>query len=192
MFRGRITARGAGQTAAKVTIDAGIGNTAKLSGKIDVSGLGPGQVGGAATVTGGAVQVASGARIDARGTAGGGTVRLGGGPHGKDQTVRNARTTTIAPGAVIDASATGSGNGGQVTVWADDSTVFNGSILARGGPKRRRRRVDRDLGRRPCRRRHCTRRRRSAARDGRNMASRSAKHCRCVRRFGDDSGCGHL
>ena len=132
---GQITARSAGQQAAKVTIDAGIGNTANLSGKIDVSGLGPGQVGGAATVTGGAVQVASGARIDARGTAGGGTVKLGGGPHGKDQGVRNARTTTVAAGAVIDASATGRGNGGQVTVWADDTTVFNGSILARGGPK---------------------------------------------------------
>ena len=36
-------------------------------------------------------QLASTARIDARGDAGGGRVAIGGGPHGKDPKVRNAR-----------------------------------------------------------------------------------------------------
>jgi filamentous hemagglutinin family protein len=130
---GRITARTSGQTPGSVTIDAGPGGAAKVSGRIDVSGLKPGQTGGSATVTGGSVNLASTARIDARGNAGGGTVKIGGGPHGQDVTVRNAQTTTVAAAAVIDASATGSGNGGQVTVWSDQTTTFAGTIKARGG-----------------------------------------------------------
>src|SRR5271165_213084 len=131
---GRISARTSGQTPGSVTIDAGPGGGANLSGKIDVSGLKPGQTGGSATVTGGSVNLASSARIAARGNAGGGTVKIGGGPHGQDPSVRNAQTTTVAAGAVIDASATGNGNGGQVTVWSDTTTAFGGAILAQGGP----------------------------------------------------------
>ena len=130
---GRIVASASGRTAGKVTIDAGAGNAARLAGNIDVSGLNPGQVGGTATVTGGSVALVGTARIDARGNAGGGTIKIGGGPHGKDPKVRNARTTTIAAGTVIDASATGKGSGGQVAVWSDQATEFAGAILARGG-----------------------------------------------------------
>ena len=130
---GRIAARTSGQTPGSVTIDAGPGGAAKVSGKIDVSGLKPGETGGSATVTGGSVNLASRARIIARGNAGGGTVKIGGGPHGQDPTVRNSQNATVAAGAVIDASAVGSGNGGKVTVWADNATVFNGTISASGG-----------------------------------------------------------
>jgi filamentous hemagglutinin family protein len=131
---GRITARTSGQTSGSVTIDAGPGGGANISGKIDVSGPKTGQTGGSATVTGGTVNLASTARIAARGSAGGGTVRIGGGPHGQDPTVHNAQTTTVAVGAVIDASATANGSGGQVTVWSDQATQFGGTIRARGGP----------------------------------------------------------
>jgi filamentous hemagglutinin family protein len=132
--RGRITAKTSGQTPGSVTIDAGPAGAATVSSKIDVSGLKPGQTGGSATVTGGSVNLANGARIGARGNAGGGTVKIGGGPHGQDPTVRNAQNATVAAGAVIDASAVGSGNGGQVTVWSDQETTFAGAIKARGGP----------------------------------------------------------
>src|SRR5206468_953790 len=132
--QGQITARGSGQTPGSVTIDAGPGGSANLSGTIDVSGLNPGQTGGSATVTGGWANLSSTARIDARGAAGGGRVRVGGGPHGTDPTVRNATTTTVSAAAVIDASATENGNGGQVTVWSDQATQFAGTINALGGP----------------------------------------------------------
>jgi filamentous hemagglutinin family protein len=131
---GQITARANGPKPGSVVIDAGPGGRANLSGKIDVSGLAPGQSGGSATVSGGSVQLAGTAQIDARGTAGGGTVRVGGGPHGADLSARNAATTLVATGAVIDVSATGTGNGGQVTVWSDQATAFGGRIKARGGP----------------------------------------------------------
>ena len=134
--RGQITARTSGPTPGSVTIDAGPGGAASLSGKIDVSGLKPGQTGGSATLTGGSVNLTSSAQIDARGNVGGGKVRVGGGPQGKDPTVRNATTATVAAGAIIDASATGVGDGGQVTVWSDITTAFNGTILSQGGPAR--------------------------------------------------------
>src|SRR6516165_18305 len=96
---GRITARTSGQTPGSVTIDTGPGGSAKVSGKIDVSGLKPGQTGGSATVTGSSVALASTAWIDARGGAGGGTVRVGGNFHGAGPQ-RNATTTTVSQGAV--------------------------------------------------------------------------------------------
>ena len=131
---GTYTASSGAATPGSVTLDAGAGNNARLSGTIDVSGLAAGQSGGNAVVTGGSVNLASTARIDARGYKGGGTVKIGGGPHGTDTLVRNALTTNVSAGAVIDASATGSGNGGTVAVWSDGTTIFNGAIYATGGP----------------------------------------------------------
>jgi filamentous hemagglutinin family protein len=130
---GQITARTNGTSRGLVTIDAGVDGAATLSGTIDVSGLKPGQAGGSARVTGGSVTLAATARIDARGSLAGGTVWIGGGPHGRAAAIRNAATTAVAKGAIIDASATGRGNGGQVAVWSDRATRFAGTIRARGG-----------------------------------------------------------
>ena len=118
-----------------VTIDAGAGNTAQLSGRINVSGLRPGQTGGKASLTGGAVDLAGTARIDARGAAGGGTVAIGGGAPGPASLTNAAQTATVSAGAVIDASATKSGNGGAVAVLSGTTTVFDGTIRANGGPQ---------------------------------------------------------
>lgn len=130
---GTISARSYAQTPGSVTIDAGAGNAARLTGTIDVSGLGAGQVGGQAVVTGGSVALTQTARIDARGAVGGGRVAIGGGPHGGDPLVRNALSTNISAGAQIDASATDNGKGGTVSVWSDGTTNFDGTILAKGG-----------------------------------------------------------
>ncbi len=46
---------------------------------------------------------------------------------------RTRSTTTVSQGALIDADAISAGNGGNVAVWSNDSTVFNGSITANGG-----------------------------------------------------------
>src|SRR3984893_18800666 len=131
---GQINARASEQTPGSVMIDAGAAGAANVSGTIDVSGVNPRQMGGSATVTGGFVNLAGTARIDARGAAGGGKVRIGGGPHGQDGSVRNAQTTTVSAGALIDASAIANGNGGQVTVWSDQATQFAGTINALGSP----------------------------------------------------------
>jgi len=77
------------------------------------------------------VTLASTSAIDVSGATGGGTVQVGGGPHGGG-TLKHATTTTVAQGATIKANATKQGNGGNVAVWSDGLTTFNGSIEAKG------------------------------------------------------------
>ena len=83
-------------------------------------------------VTGGQVNVKSTARINASGGAGGGTILVGGGKQGQGP-IANAWDTRVDTGAVMLADATVKGNGGTVIVWADNTTVFGGTISARGG-----------------------------------------------------------
>lgn len=72
-----------------------------------------------------------GATIDASRENGGGTVLIGGDYQGKGDH-GNARFTTMDEHSTIYADATLEGNGGKVIVWADDSTLFDGKIYARG------------------------------------------------------------
>src|SRR6185295_19271095 len=74
----------------------------------------------------------NGAHIDASGATGGGDVMLGGDfqGHGSD---RNADRTFISGDTTIKADATTSGDGGNVVVWSNQVTGYNGHISARGG-----------------------------------------------------------
>ena len=96
-----------------------------VGGSIDVSGLGVGEHGGTAEVLGHHVLIDGTARIDARGTSGGGTVLVGGNWQGKGPQ-RRAEQTIMAMGSQIDASATEQGAGGTVVVWSDIWTRFYG------------------------------------------------------------------
>jgi fibronectin-binding autotransporter adhesin len=89
--------------------------------------------GGEVTLTGNRVGLLDTTSIDTSGVAGGGNVFVGGGFHGHDPSVSNARQVAIASTATIDASATQAGDGGNVAVWSDGQTSFTGSIAARGG-----------------------------------------------------------
>ncbi|MDT7838191.1 YDG domain-containing protein [Aquabacterium sp. OR-4] len=78
------------------------------------------------------VQLGAGSRTEATGATGGGEIHIGGNAQGQGP-LHNARRTTVAEGATLDASATVQGDGGKVIVWADERTVFDGHIAARGG-----------------------------------------------------------
>jgi filamentous hemagglutinin family protein len=111
--------------------------TAIASGSLDVSLVGAThasplpQVGGEVNVLGDKVGL-FGANINASGTNGGGTVRIGGDYQGKG-TVPNALRTFVSSDSVINADALGNGNGGRVITWADEATRFYGTVTARGG-----------------------------------------------------------
>ena len=121
--------------------------TVKVSGTLSAAGKNAGQTGGKIQITGEAIQV-TGAKIDASGVAGGGTVLIGGDWSGGNPTIQvnnlsatlesysvpTARSVLVDPTSIVDVSATISGNGGKVIVWADQATSFSGSIFARGGP----------------------------------------------------------
>ena len=119
----------------------------KVSGKLSASGKKKGTTGGTIEITGENIQV-SGANINASGQAGGGAVLIGGNTGGgnpnpavaaipqaalQSYAVPTATTVSVNASSVINASATGRGNGGKVVVWAAQATTFYGTILATGG-----------------------------------------------------------
>ena len=72
------------------------------------------------------------ATVDASGIQQGGTVRIGGDYQGQG-TVHNAERTFVSRNSTIRANALGQGDGGQVILWADRTTRFNGHISTRAG-----------------------------------------------------------
>ena len=89
--------------------------------------------GGSVEVLGNRVALLDHAQIDVSGASGGGTVLVGGDYQGKNPEIKNAAITFVGPDTRIAANATGSGSGGRVIVWADDTTRAYGGISARGG-----------------------------------------------------------
>jgi filamentous hemagglutinin family protein len=104
-------------------------------GKVDVSGTlsARGATGGTIEVLGSEVKLAATAALDASGASGGGTIHVGGAFQGGGSTYR-AANTTVESGAALKANATERGDGGEVVVWSDGSTVFAGDLQAKGGP----------------------------------------------------------
>ena len=92
-----------------------------------------GTKGGSVEVLGNRVAVMDHASIDASGTTGGGTIKVGGDYQGKNPDIQNANITYFGPEASLKANATEVGAGGTVIVWADDTTRAHGNISARGG-----------------------------------------------------------
>lgn len=75
-----------------------------------------------------------GATVDASGATGGGQIRVGGGYRGGDfGSLTTATRTSVDSGSVLNAGATQDGNGGQVIVWANGTTLFDGQIDIGGG-----------------------------------------------------------
>jgi filamentous hemagglutinin family protein len=121
--------------------------TVKVAGKISAAGKDKGSKGGTVVVSGESIALA-GATIDASGDAGGGHVLIGGDSGGGHPgtaaaaielarleafAVPTASTVSVDAATVINASATGTGNGGKVVLWSNQQTTFAGTILARGG-----------------------------------------------------------
>jgi filamentous hemagglutinin family protein len=112
--------------------------TVQQNGLIEARSIGE-LLGGRITIEGAQITVGRGAVLDASGPNGGGTILVGGSWQNSDPTVRQATTTTIEAGAVLDASATSQGNGGTVVAWSDihdpaSVTRVNGTLRAQGGP----------------------------------------------------------
>ncbi len=75
------------------------------------------------------------ATLDASAPGNGGIIRIGGDYQGNG-VIPNASVTYVSPDASIHADALGTGNGGRILIWADDTTVFHGNLTATGGELR--------------------------------------------------------
>ncbi len=108
-------------------------STVTSTGVIDASGVGSAAQGGTVTISGYRTNLDGQALVDVSGDAGGGSALIGGDYQGRPGTVDNAQFATVGKDVRIHADAVTHGDGGKVIVWADQNTVFNGSISARGG-----------------------------------------------------------
>jgi len=123
-------------TAARVTVPVGAG-TAIVSGQVNVANINPSPT-SSSTGTGGSINILGNrvglfdTTLDASGTNGGGTIRIGGDYQGQGS-IPNADYTYVSPSSRIRADALLSGDGGRVILWANDTTRFYGNISARGG-----------------------------------------------------------
>ncbi len=135
---GKIRAATMGDQTGTIALN-GVGGSIIVEGQLSAVGAAPGTKGGAIeVVTNGNVGIASTARINASGKAGGGTVAVGttlarakGGP--SVTATQTAKNVTVAKGATIAVNATSPGDGGRVTVLSTGTTVMNGTITATGG-----------------------------------------------------------
>jgi len=125
---------GGGEAAALAAATVQLGGVIQARSNAELLGSG-----GRITVEGEHISVTSTAVLDATGPAGGGQILVGGSWQNSDPAVRQATTTTVEAGAVLDASATAKGHGGTVVAWSDITnpasvTRVAGSLRAEGGP----------------------------------------------------------
>ena len=128
------TSLGIGQNG-EIILSAGENGTANISGTLNVSS--PDNQAGRVEVTAQKITIKDGARIDATGQTGGGTVLIGGDWQGSGAT-QQAKTVSVEPDVEIDASAKSLGDGGKVVVWSDirdpgSITSVSGSLKSEGG-----------------------------------------------------------
>ncbi|MFZ2987343.1 beta strand repeat-containing protein, partial [Ideonella sp.] len=129
---GLIAATSVGDRAGRIVLDGGDAGTVQIGGTLDASGRQTGQQGGLAQATGAAVQVQRGALLDVSGHAGGGEIALG--SRGRvSQFADKSQSTHVAAGATLRADALVQGDGGSITAWSSDTTVFAGHLSAQGG-----------------------------------------------------------
>jgi filamentous hemagglutinin family protein len=103
--------------------------TVIVSGGIDTSN--PNGAGGTLFLLGDQVAVVA-AELTATGNTGGGSLYIGGNYTGTGP-LPNAQVTFVSADSTLNASATGTGNGGEVIIWSDQTTRSYGQIAARGG-----------------------------------------------------------
>lgn len=101
-----------------------------INGTVDATGSA--DIGGNITVEGRNITVGNTASVDASGAIGGGNVQVGGGFQGKDASIRNSESLRVDDGAKIAAAAVGNGRGGNVILWSDGDTLFDGEVNASG------------------------------------------------------------
>ncbi|MER0042844.1 YDG domain-containing protein [Pseudomonas sp. MGal98] len=128
---GVIEAKGLVERGGRILLDGDAeGGLTQVAGTLDVSS--ENGKGGSIVVTGERIAVAD-AKLDASGTSGGGTIKVGGGWQGQDTTVANATQVTVERNVKVKADATQAGDGGTVVFWADGDNRFAGDISVRGG-----------------------------------------------------------
>ncbi|MGF1491069.1 MAG: CHAT domain-containing protein [Microcoleaceae cyanobacterium] len=105
--------------------------TTIVTGEVDAGSRETNESGGEINLVGERVILAD-AAVDASGSNGGGTIRVGGDVRGEGS-IPNASQTRIDATSQIHADAAVTGNGGQIIVWSEERTEIAGQLRAQGG-----------------------------------------------------------
>ncbi|EIE9498903.1 filamentous hemagglutinin N-terminal domain-containing protein, partial [Salmonella enterica] len=127
---GTVEAKGLHSDGGVIRLDGGDGGVVSQTGQLRADSTAG--KGGLLTLEGQYIHLADGSLTSATGKTGGGEVYVGGGWQGQDRRIHNASGVVMDKAAVLDASATGTGDGGTAVLWSDGYTGFRGTILATG------------------------------------------------------------
>ncbi|WP_157776189.1 two-partner secretion domain-containing protein [Gloeomargarita lithophora] len=117
-----------------IVLSGGSQGIVAVNGELNVSG----ERGGKVEITGENVGLFGAAKIDASGDKAGGLILIGGdylGGRADKQRIDpslNAQNTFVSSQSILTADARIAGNGGEVIIWADNFTRFDGTITATG------------------------------------------------------------
>ena len=111
-----------------------------VRGRLISDGAGSDGLGGIVQLNGQSIRLEKGARLQASGPVGGGSVLVGGSWQNSDLLVPESTTTFVDSGVELRADSTLSGTGGEVVVWSDITnpegwTIARGFFSAQGGPE---------------------------------------------------------
>ncbi|WP_299044470.1 filamentous hemagglutinin N-terminal domain-containing protein [uncultured Tateyamaria sp.] len=122
-----------GGTGGAVTVSGRVstGSRRQPTGPVVETSRRPQMRGGDVTITGNRIELA-GADIDASGSDGGGTVRIGGDFAGQGDLLR-ADTLSDDATTLIRADALDTGDGGRIVLWSEVQTDVSGTLSTRGG-----------------------------------------------------------
>lgn len=128
---GSLKAKRSDGSGGRVRVDSGTTGKTEIGGTVDASG--ENGAGGEIAILGNEIEVFDGTLILNDGETGGGRTYLGGGRHGADASLANATNLSIGSGSLISANARGTGNGGEIVLFATDTTTVHGLVSAQGG-----------------------------------------------------------
>jgi filamentous hemagglutinin family protein len=123
---GIIQANSASEKDGKIILSGGASGLVRVNGDVSAQG------GGGIDILGDTIVIRENAYINTSGANSGGVIHIGGEYQGSGDKP-TASHTGVAQGATIQANATQNGDGGEVIIWADESTAFYGDISAEGG-----------------------------------------------------------
>lgn len=129
---GTIEANSVGSVNGRIVLNGGDLGITSVSGELNAIGNDLGETGGSIEVYGEKVGLWDGAKINASGFNGGGTVLIGGDYQGLGASP-TSHAVYMSKWADIKADALLEGDGGKVIVWGDESAQVHGTISVRGG-----------------------------------------------------------
>ena len=136
---GTVSANGINTSGGKISLTA---DNIEQSGTVEANSINAN--GGQVSLAANNINLASGSKTTATGATGGGNINVGvnvqnvaaNSTSSTQAAVLNnqlANTVSIQANAIIDASATQKGNGGNISIWSQIKTLVAGSLFAKGG-----------------------------------------------------------